>query len=59
MQKVVGEVYQLSLGDVKAIFFITTLQKQCIPLQNALGTAGEIKRSIRRWVSTHSGLMIT
>jgi hypothetical protein len=31
MQKVAGEVYQLSLGDVKAIFFITTLEKQCIP----------------------------
>jgi hypothetical protein len=25
------DVYQLSLGDVKAIFFIVTLEKQCIP----------------------------
>jgi hypothetical protein len=31
IQKVAGEAYQLSLGDVKAIFFIAVLEKQCIP----------------------------
>jgi len=31
MQKVAGEVYHLSLGDVKAIYFIARLEKRCIP----------------------------
>ena len=31
MQKVAGDVYQLSLADVKAIYFIARLKRHCIP----------------------------